>query len=506
MSLKEFCSFPWKRSHPAYEASQYAIKPAPEFSTAEVVTASVYRACGFPGYAETEVPKAGRELDKRSVRTKHTAEKPGHISLEAWRLVLHGVLESPKQPNQSTKRFLSLCPVIPDASLYSGSARLAGNSWNPGSLVRRIVAMGSKSAVEAHVLWDHLFEALSVKDDDDIWARWLHEEFGRHRTVAADWKGTLIEDSKDIQYSDNARMRIPAQQFVRDLGAVIDAKSSMTRRQWVSLLESILRLGVVTHVLWLCRVNERLWSATSAILGRGGGFVPSDELELREHVLAGEAKYLSYGAQAMPIIRNFASGYLVARVGINLVLWMLSEAGSPTTSLGSQSEIWNFLGEVRRRKQELVDGGFADMLSHIHDDEARAIACKKGIGSNITEFARYTLGQRQTSNESLRGYDQSYFLAKRSAAKNSPWVVSLGPVAVLAIAHCCLREASGPRSIKKLSSHLSSYGMEVDTDDIASGELGKKLRMLGIVLDSPDAETGMLLVPPFSSSASWSAK
>jgi hypothetical protein len=27
--------------------------------------------------------------------------------------------------------------------------------------------------------------------------------------------------------------------------------------------------------------------------------------------------------------------------------------------------------------------------------------------------------------------------------------------------------------------------------------LGRNLRMLGLILDSPDAESGMLLVPPF---------
>jgi hypothetical protein len=286
------------------------------------------------------------------------------------------------------------------------------------------------------------------------------------------------------------------------LGAVIDAKSSMTRRQWVSLLDAILRVGVVTHVLWLCRVNEKLWAATSALLGHGSGVTPSTEIALRDSILSGEARYLSYGAPAMPIIKNYASGYLVSRIGINLVMWMLSEEGVAITGFSSQKDILKFLAAVREKRQSLLDKNFFELLSRIRDDEARSIACKKGIGSNLIEFARYTLGQRQTSNESQRGYDQSYFLAKRGGAKNAPWIFSLGPVAVLAIAHCCLREVSGPRSVKRLSDHLAAYGVEVVTDDIATGELGRKLRMLGLVLDSPDAETGMLLVPPFSSSVS----
>src|SRR3546814_10239505 len=39
----------------------------------------------------------------------------------------------------------------------------------------------------------------------------------------------------------------------------------------------------------------------------------------------------------------------------------------------------------------------------------------------------------------------------------------------------------------------------MDHRDIPQNELGQQLRMLGLVLDSPDAESGMLLVPPFRS-------
>jgi hypothetical protein len=107
------------------------------------------------------------------------------------------------------------------------------------------------------------------------------------------------------------------------------------------------------------------------------------------------------------------------------------------------------------------------------------------------------LGQRQTADQNLRGYDQGYQLKKRAEYASAPWVVSLGPAALLALVHCCLAEAAGPRSVHRLCEHLAWYGMDVDIDDIAKSDLGKKLRMLGLVLDSPDAESGMLLVPPF---------
>ena len=58
----------------------------------------------------------------------------------------------------------------------------------------------------------------------------------------------------------------------------------------------------------------------------------------------------------------------------------------------------------------------------------------------------------------------------------------------------------GPRSIHRLGLHLGEYGVIVDKRDIARNDLGHQLRMLGLVLDSPDAESGMLLLPPFYTS------
>src|SRR5262245_30010722 len=107
MTIEEFKARPWGRSHPTYDQSVFAIKPAPEFATSEVLLASLYRSIGFAGYGEAQVPKAGRDFDKRPGGGKR-APNDMKLAPDAWNTVLHGVLESPKQPNQSSKRFLSL--------------------------------------------------------------------------------------------------------------------------------------------------------------------------------------------------------------------------------------------------------------------------------------------------------------------------------------------------------------------------------------------------------------
>jgi len=494
MSLERFIADPWKTSHKAYDDSPFSIRPAPEFATAEVLVSSLYRSLGFEGYSETDVPSAGREFDRASQHAKSSGKVQGRVGVDVWRTVLHGVLESPKQPKESSKRFLQLSPIVPDIALYSGSARLSGNSWNPGVLIQPMVQLGADSMAAADDLWNRVFEAMSIGEDDDIWARWLQEEFERRKKSGPSWGQRALQSVVNLPDKEKLELIFPARQFVRDIDAILAAKRCMTRRQWVSLFEAIVRLGSATHVLWLCDVNDKLWRQVREILD-GGDLCTQKQIQ--EKVVSCTRPYLAYGNPALPLVREYASRYLGARLGINLLLWHLEAMGRPVRSLSSCLDLHCLLSEVADLRPKIKGATFMAEFESIRDKQARTMACKMGIGARMNEFWRHALGQRQTVNESLRGYDQSYVWRKRGEHAAAPWIVSLGPVAVLALVHCCLREAAAPRSVQRLCQHLAWYGIEVDRDDIAKSDLGRKLRMLGLVLDSPDAESGMLLVPPF---------
>jgi hypothetical protein len=497
MSLQEYLQDPWKRekSHKSYADSAFGMRTAPEFATGEVVVSSLYRAIGFGGFGENMVNAAGRELENKY---KGTAKAPAEsVSNDTWQTILHGVLASPTQSNQSSRRSLQMCPLIPDVNLYSGSARLSGNPWNPGTLLQRIIQMGCKSIEDANELWAELFAALSVGDQDDAWARWLQEEFGRRKLNGKAWGATLLkEESNDLSNEDKRAHKFPAQQFVSDLKSVIAAKEAMTRRQWISLFEAVIRIGAVSHVLWLCGVSTSLWLLAQQVLAGHDG--PQSIEATSEALYGSKTHYISYGNLVLPTLRNIASGYLAARLGLNTLLWHLEELGIAVPALNSASDVYNLLETLKSNRERLVTAGALRDFHKLVDEHPRSLACKKGIGSNLLEFCRYSLGKRQTAEATLRSYDQSYFLNKRGSAKSAPWVVSFGPVALLAIVHCCLREFSGPRSVKHFSHHMGLYGMSVSVDDIGTSQLGKELRMLGLILDSPDAESGILLVPPFN--------
>jgi hypothetical protein len=501
MSLQNYIEDPWKveKSHSAYMDSAFAIKPAPEFATSEVVVSSLYRAVGFANFSERDVIQAGGPFQKASAPNGPLPN--GSVSNDTWQTVLYSALASPRQSQQSSRRVLQMSPLVPDANLYSGSARLAGSPWNPGALLKRIIQMGCSNEGDASSLWSALFNALSVEPDDDAWARWLQEEFTRRKlpTTTTTWQQVpWKQETTDISSADKFALKFPAQQFVIDIRSVIEAKSSMTRRQWISLFEAVVRIGAVSHVLWLCGVSSRLWEFALRILN-GTATVPGTVDEVRALVFSPNKHHLNYGTVVLPAIKNIASSYLSARLGLNILLWQLDEFEVSVDTLNSSEQILRFYQLIAERASDLRKADVLGKYQELRDnvDHARTLACKKGIGSNLFEFARHSLGRRQTAETTLRSYDQSYVLNKRGAANNSPWIVSLGPVALLALVHCCLREYQGPRSVRHLSEHLALYGIALSVDNIGNSELGKQLRMLGLILDSPDAESGILLVPPF---------
>lgn len=496
MSLADFREAPWGNSHQVYSKGVLAMSPAPEYATSEVVLASLYRVVGHPGVTESSVTPQGTRLQNliRKARERSSAQTLGALDADSFDTLLNSVLESPKRSNQSAKRFLQVTPLVPQLALFSSSPRLAGNPWTPGALVRRMICLGSPTLADAQAMWRRLFDALAVADDDDVFARFVQSEveawLPEHKWTFSPLPADNAPLGPDV--GDGA---FPARQFVRDLSSIIDCKALLTRRQWTSLLEAVLRLGTSAHVVWLCELHSRVWGCLSEALEGAG---PKSAAEARLRMFPERFAFLPLSNKPLLGIRDSISRYLTARLGINATLWALDEVVDlPSDILGSAEGLAEACDQIRSLCTGARAKNIRETVEELSDRETRTLLCRKGIGSNINEFVTYSLQQRQTANARLRGYDQGYILRKRGSHSSSPWIVSLGPVATIALVHCSLSDVAGPRSVHRLAQHLSQYGVAMDHRDIPQNEFGHQLRMLGLVLDSPDAESGMLLVPPF---------
>jgi hypothetical protein len=508
MTPQDFILDPWKErnAHELYTESFLNMRPAPEYASGEVLLASVYRNVGFSEkVSEGKVPALGRDLAKRLERGRRPGGGEGTgIGMDTWRTLLSGALSSPKQPNQTARRFLQLCPLVPDAAIYSLSARLSSNSWNPGEMVARLVGFGEPDHSRVRERWRDLFHQLSIGQNDDVWAKFLQKEFASWRSddLRAEWRQPESAGSwPAIDRWHQGAATIPAKQFVHDLDHTLVLKQNLTRRQWISLVESILRLGAASHVLWLCRAGGTLNSAITSVLN---GEPPLTEASLRRKLEVG-APLWRYSQVAGRTIKDYAREFVMSRLAINLLLWhcqALHNATAPPIpahSLSSIPSLAAFLSYLASIREQLRPEEYRQHLHKAIDENPRVVAGKEGIGSNISEFLRHVLGQRQTSEAGMDSYDQGYYLRKRGNYKTAPWIVSLGPVSVLSLVHCCTHRAKGPRTVEDFCRHLANYGIEIRAQDVPRSDLGQTLRNLGLVLDSPDAEGGMVLVSPFKS-------
>jgi len=507
MSRIGFIAKPWATEsvHAAYAKSMLHMRPAPEYASGEVVLASTYRRVGFESITEGKVPTHGRAFDKaiKSGKRPRGQTSAARTDEEAWRGIMKRTLQSPKQPNQRTKRFLQLTPLVPDLVLYAQSARLSTNSWNAGNLVERMIRFGSTSDDAAGTVWSQLFAALSVDMGDDLWARYLSEELSswRNPKLDADWELTKLEtgDAAVAAWNkpDGMGGETPAHQFALDLPTILSIKDELTRRQWVSLIEALLRLATASHILWVCQANIVCFDLLKRVI-RGDAPPAPKEVANAFSITSGVWRY---GQLAGRTMTDMATGFVKARAGINLLLHTLEDVstlqvdqdclGNPVAMHGLATHLCkesNF-----DRKQFLRD--YEDVI----ENDRRLVSGKKGISANVKEFLRHVLGKRQTNEPGLDSYDQGYVLAKRGSHNSAPWVVSLGPVAVLTVTRACTAGGHGMRTVSDLCHHLSHYGINVRAHDVPRLALGATLRNLGLVLDSPDAEGGMVLVNPFDS-------
>ncbi len=498
-----YAASPWNYTAPSYENSFLHMRPAPEFASGEVLLASLYRNVGFSGVSEGKVPSEGRKFEKRISPQNKKGPHDDTVSLDRdiFYKIISRSLNSPKQPNQSGKRFLQICPIVPDAALYSLSARLASNSWNPGSLIARMLCYGVKDKNSKLEVWKRLFDSLSVTGDDDIWARVLQQEFESRRDPASQiaWQSPITLDPK-IDESHLADLGIvsPACQFSEDLNSVMSIKNLLTRRQWISMLESLLRVGSAAHILWLCRANSECLTIFVNALDSNDEITPE---QVSSRLSSASGGFWRIGQPATTTVKEYARDFLYGRAGINLIFLHCAEVGLlENLSIRNPEEIAKFANYLSKNKSIFPQDIFNNNLQEIIENDSGVFACKKGISSNIVEFITHVLRQRQTSESGMESYDQGYFLRKKSSYKSSPWIVGLGPVAIMSLVHACTSASKGPRTVDDLCGHIARYGFTINAQDVSESDLGKSLRNLGLVIDSPDAEGGMVLDSPFSKS------
>ena len=507
MSLADYLAEPFRETNIQYENSCLSLGVQPEYATGDVLLGACYRGLHLLDVQESEV-------DLESVYELPEGLGKSQLQIEMWEYMFRKALRSPTRPGESSSRPLpQLVPIVPSLAQYSGVLGRRRQRWNAGRLAIYALASGNGPHRYAESILEFARAIDVVQHEDDQLAIFLEQQLAtltasQRRPIDADWAVPELNWTR-VAYRDSVDDRMsPAEVLARDLREVLALKQSLTRRQWCALLESLLRLGLAMHVLWMCRLNNVVWHMVLEVLA--GNETPSrakiDGEIWPAHL--GHGAFLDAGQSSDTYLKRQVEGYAIARLGINLVLHSLDDAGTAWSSpasddhpLPAAEQLASLLGHVSQAMRQLHPNPRNWVMSRLDtvlDEQASKVSARSGSPKNLYEFLAHTLRRRPSKEASMNEHDQGYLLAKLPGPRNAPWVVRPGPVLLMAMCHSTYRSMRGaPVTLQHLARHFSLYGVRLSTGDLQEGEIARDLGALGVLVDSPDAGGGRLVLDPF---------
>lgn len=512
MALESFRENPFSANHPQYDRSCLSLGVQPEYATGDVLLGSCYRALGLAARQESEV-----DLEQVNELAQHL---DSNSAAGTWRFLLLDALRSPIRPKERL-RLPQLIPLVPALGNYAGVLGKLGRSrWNPGQLVIYALASGV-GPDKFHSTVKTLANALDVEDElDDQFAIFLESTLsgilGAPKIpVDENWPTPSLEWSRVPYREERLYPLSPAETFAQDLEQLLLLKGFLTRRQWCALFEGLLRLGLTSHVLWVCQLNVVAWKYALAILE--GDDAPNEQQV--ERILwgphLGHGSFLDSGQSADPYFRRQVEDYSKARLGLNLLLHVLDDADAswscfsddtPRLTAAKQlSSLFSHMsgaiksGAIKHLEPEPING-IKFWHGQILDAAPSKVSGKSaGSAKNLYEFLAYTLRRREAKETALKEHDQGYLLAKAPGQPNSTrWEVRPGPVLLLAMCYSTYKSMQGaPVTLQHLAARFSFYGVRLSAGDLQDGVVARALESLGILVDSPDVGGGRLVLNPF---------
>ena len=515
MELKEFLDNPTLRIHQSYRQSMLTVEAA-EYATGEVLLASVYRKLLLDmrdaSIDLARIPQLKDNLDRAFAQADPLFATAGVA--ETLLFEAGGVASPQKSGQQGLQPLRSLMPIVPEIARHACVIGRVRSRWNPGNLLMQVIGAGLDE-MRGNELLSRLTDALLVTPTDDLFARFLADFLERAETSG----GTLPKTRHRLELDDRRGFRgpasvdglSPAERFCRDLDAVLGIKGQLTRRQWCVLLEAALRLGLATHVMWVCQANAICWQlALGAAHGQPIPDLPEVERKLWTSHRDG-APLIEIGRPAVPAVKRILERYVAARFGLNILFCRLEDAGQIFPGvLGFDSGrgrsaaegVREFLLHVQANRLSVDSqdpaGWFAATCSDLCDKYPSQLASTSGSTNNLREFVVYSLGQLKTTPPDRRSYDQAFLMTSDERSSHKPQVAQPGPAMLVFLAHaCCQTQGDLPVSLEDFRLHLNDYGLHTPAGELLSGRLCFDLQNLGLVVDSPDAAGGRLLVRPF---------
>ena len=480
----------------------------PEQCSGEMLTAELQREFCFQPLDDAFIQNTGSRLLKE-LRKSQSADA---IWLSHFFDV---VARYPVQSRQAAKHDIAyVIPFIPSIALFSTPRRVTkrnegdsseqDRSWKPGLFIKECLSYSLPSE-QLDAFFKEVRAAVMVSDADDLFARFITE-----KTDAA------LLDHLDVRIADKlspdayrhvrecfmpqtVRNRIavaPFKRFADDIRAVLSVKPCVSRRQFMAMLESILRIGTSAHVLWMCNINRRLEKDLFALFNGGEG--EFTDAQLFDALNMPSSGILSYGINFQSRMKEFFKAYERSTKRLSFLLYRLKEVASLPRETYDWSSPEAFVRSVNaingyiKANPAFLTEYEADFSRHYLDAIKKYTLKVDCQATHLLRFVQTALSQNnQPSSERYSRYDQSYLLRHRTHSNRSAVIVNAGAVTLMSLVHACSCNNSTVL-LSNLVDALMAYGVAIPPGEITE-TFKMQLRELGLTIDSPDAESGMVL-------------
>jgi len=412
----------------------------------------------------------------------------------------------PGSSGQSSKRrTFPIVPFVPSIGEVSCFTRQSEKAWNAGAYIREMILRGSKDFDSAKDLWGKLFHTYfqpSVSQEKaDAWAVFAEESIS-----ALSKKLNLVPDDHVFKMRplentfsgdfERGYSSYPARSFVIDLEAILKLNNSLTRRQWVSLVDCHLRISLASDILWIYRMSYGLENLIKRIWEVGEVPVIS---KIRSEIMPDDSFFpMILDGEFFNLLKREVGNHGSALLFIQNVIRAVreeDEAGlEEVNDLGDLASLEKFLKLASKLPSQTISKIKSDTQKLIDSNPEFSKLSKSKFWTCQHYYAlRHALGQRATKDKQKTHFDQGYW-AKR---KGNPWKFSPGPLALFLMTHLANEANNGIATAFALKSKLGEYGFYCTLSDLCSGEIGEDLRRLGLSADCSDALGGLIVRSPF---------
>lgn len=482
----------------------FKLERAPEnIPSVSILLGSLYRNIGLSSEGEKSTNEKAGKLYKSITANDSVGNLFTSTQLAS---LFSSSLAVPTSTGQDKKEKFFLSPFVPAMSSYGLAARNTGNPWNPGAFIIEIIANYSPSENGFIETIRNLFSCLDINKNEDIWAHIVAEEFKSiNKLLGVESKVEFDEDKFIKMYRDGKiRKNIIcessyANNVFNDLNSIIKLKGSLTRQKWIGIFEAFLRLTLFNHIIYTMNLSrsylnfilDKLDKKEKVTIGDVKSYL--DQYDSKKHILMDvntkRTQYININVRKYCFYNTILNGVITNYIGddfedfkdsnhfVDFSNQLLENIKNEKTDLNS------FIVEFKTKNEQMLDS-----ISSVNPRTLK----------NSKECLEY-LCQKKVTSKSDSSQDVNYIFERESHKGFAPYKFDLSAGILSTL--CCLifskiesdqNFMSGIEFIK----HLEIYNINLNIKDISIGKIKNTMQSLGIIIDSPDTEGGVLIIRP----------